>query len=1448
MRTFRIFLSSPGDCEAERAAAFTIIEQLNADPLITQFARLEVVAWDWGAGVPFDALASPQVSVNDRMPVPEACDVYIGIFRSRFGSPIPANEFRKDNGAPFLSGSEYEFDRAWKARRLGGKAPEVYVYRLRGPSPATSDAEQLRRLNTFFDSPPFRDQGQWVGSVNYFDDTAGFASQLAGHLRVILSKSHPRAKQSLRDWLESKAQRLQSDAGPRYTRESHVESDASSYFDWLLSRDCVVQEIDHKLCALWEEIQYPEFEPFLEEMRQLARELRECPFSCPNPTRIEQTQTGVYAAARRLERSIDIGSQHPSGLTIHRVRDIIAKVQDVLEANELNSTIAARRVLVVTGPAGQGKTHTLVHEVQSVLASGGIALGTLGQTLASGTDLRTALAQSWGYAEASFDEMLNAMEQAAAESGRRALIMIDALNETPNRTRWKNELNGLIVDILQRPHLTLALSVRSDYKAHVLPEVDPARPLWTELEHHGFSGIEPEAMEAYCAHYGVKAPVAPLIGELSNPLYVQLLVKSLVGRPSPSHWLPSWLDVWGAWISRLEADAQGRFALDPSRAKPVRRILNKIAGAMLEANKYELPRSIADEIARATAGNDELVGFLCSAGALMTRIDDDDEVVEFGFERLSDTFIADRLLNQLFENHSDQEPRREALRKAIAPGGKLSWLAVPGHDSVALSSRRAGLLTALCLAVPKTAGIELPSLIAEAQPRSKEEVLSDLQLCRAFVDSMRWRCAPFEFAGDRPALWAMYRRLGARLARNDDLDELIRLALIPGHPFAMERYLHPRLQRMHCVGARDAFWTIRLTDPWFEEGSNLSGVVRWAKVSDLSGIDAGLALVSARLLAWASASSQQQLRDDAIRGLARILVACPSVLSVILDEFLHVNDDYILESVLAATWGVLIHGGHRDACTQAAHQVQEAIFAPEVPHCHLTIRHYARRIIEVAAENGWITGIDLSTVRPPYRSSLPLNSLPTVDDLRAQSSSGGFYRILGSATDGDFYCYVMGGTSGGKPFSSQPLSSSAEPVRDFSSRRARPTQAPSGIFDIDLASRFVVWNCLRLGWTDARFSGYDTGPFTRSHVRIELPGITERIGKKYQWISWQTMLAFLTDNYQMTPSSGRQARIYDSPVQISYIELFDPSRWLAAPSKGAVNSLANDFWSIPSLPAWPPAEMDAIRRWGESDIGDLPAIDIINREPPVPAEWGSGPWISVVAEHVWKRPLVPGLWGLGMEQDVDIWLQLTPGLVLSKDLPALFQALEDPEQNRHFLGWGRIDLPSDWDARLAEWPGLQVDPEEHINFDRTDLPVNTLPLAGRCGNPDRQDEEGEIILPTPLLFQNWGLSLDLQHGVVRAGDQVIFGLMGRNALVARRDALMEILEQTQCSLVWWLRGERKAAIRRPGVPETEFPAWVDSYGMAYLAPDGRAHVTWLARDRRSASEPKNHSEVPISGS
>jgi hypothetical protein len=388
----------------------------------------------------------------------------------------------------------------------------------------------------------------------------------------------------------------------------------------------------------------------------------------------------------------------------------------------------------------------------------------------------------------------------------------------------------------------------------------------------------------------------------------------------------------------------------------------------------------------------------------------------------------------------------------------------------------------------------------------------------------------------------------------------------------------------------------------------------------------------------------------------------------------------------------------------------------------------------------------------------------------------------------------------------------------------------------------VVWNCRRLGWTSERFDEFDTGWQVRGEGRISRPGRTERIGKKYQWISWQNMLAFLADNYRMTPVPFTGQREYDTPHQIGYIEVSDPSRWLhAGPRPQTVSD--SDFWRVPSLPRWPTTDEEDLRRWGASPTFDLPPMDILNHVPKLPQNWGGGPWLRVMAEHVWPGPQAPGLWGLDQERDADIWWQLIPALVESASLPTLLSALERTEVRAKLTQLGRIDLESDGDAQLADWPGLLG------RFDRTLvssehhhdawLPVPWMYLAGECGDSDRSDGDGPVVLPWPQLFRAWNLTLDLQQGVVRRGAEVLFGLAGwvmrENALFARRDLLMAILAEHGLSLTWWVRGERRAFVRDTRTSRAHAKAWIDTHGIAYLASDGRVQVGWIGREERDDS-------------
>ncbi len=1436
MSTFRIFLSSPGDCAEERVAVHEIALRLNDDPLVSSFTNIEIAAWDWGAGVPLDALCSPQESVNKHLKLPEDCDLVICIFRCKLGTSLPSKEFYKINGTPFLSGSEYEFHRAWDARRRGASKPTILIYRWNMPIGfSCPDADQYKNLQSFFGQPPIKDDEQWIGSLNSYSDSADFSSKLEGHLRVLLSQQQPGIEQPFEIWLEHQASILSSNAGPRYTGNAHMETDIAEVFDWLLVRQAAIKAFDKVLAEVWKEICREDV--FAEErkgLERIAESLRndiywqrppDFHFVLETLKLIESkawNELDAHNKAREKDEKID-----KDGYRSHRLRQAAIEARDAADLLERYAEIADKRILLLVGPAGQGKTHTLVHEINRTLNAEGIAVGVLGQTLGSSGDLWAAIRSKLEW-QGTTEQLLDKLENEAANKKQRALIVIDALNETPNRNRWRTELSGMIGEVARRPHLTLVISVRTDYLKHVLPEIHEGedRP-WVKREHPGFAGIEPDALLRYFEFFGVKAPVAPPLGEFSNPLYVQLLAKSLKGKQL-NHWLPSWLEVWEAWMGYLEQEAKDKSILsDPSRITPIRRTMSKLAQAILDEGQFTLSRPQADEIARQTAGADGVIGFLCSAGALIDRLDKDDEVVEFGFERLSDTFLADRLLENLFNGLGSKNENLAALTKALAYGGMLFPLVSKEWMEHPLYYHRSGLLEALCLAAPQYTGAELPTLIPEDQEHCD---FSFWELNNAFTDSLRWRNKPEEFGADSQSLFEMWNeRVGS-----DGLDELIRFSLIPGHPFAMERIIHPWLLEQETPGARDTLWSVEIARMWSDEWT-LGQLVKWARDAHLHGIHEEVALPAAQMLAWTCATSNNPLRHAAIKGLTRLLAACPTVLEKILPDFLSVNDPYILEGVLVAVWGVLLDGADPRAAAWAAQQVYTSHFPDgNARWCHITLRHYARRIVEEAQRRGWLNDVDLSVVRPPYRSHLELDQIPSVVEMEAIDRSRGFSSILYSARGwGDFYRYIMGGNSASLEFSSTPLPSSTEIPRPFgTSEPMLPIRPLNEVFDLALAASFVTWNCRSLGWTADRFESFDTGHYTSQHGRSDGEGRTERIGKKYQWISWHTFLAFLSDNYAMQSGRNDEPCCYDTPDQVG-VHLHDPARWLrfGAPTK---NKSDEEFWHVPSLPQWPQPNLSDMTKWIESVSCDLPPADIVAYIPAIPKEWGDGALLRIASQHIWESHFAPGQWGLGNKYHADIWWQITPLLIHASDLPKLLQEIGNPDVLARIAESGRVDPANDWHIPITQWPTLQANWDDGFcnpNKDswRVWLPVPWREFIGKCGHPDRRDDHAPIKLPLPSLFQEWNLKLDLRRGVVCYQDQVVFGLSGwvhgEDALFAKLDVLQQMLAASKYTLVWRLCGERRAFLKISDPHSNS--AWADYNGLAYLCSNGQVQTIWL---------------------
>jgi tetratricopeptide (TPR) repeat protein len=190
-RTIRIFISSPGDVEAEREKARQVIESLQR-----QYADvvLQPVLWEEFA---LPATASFQETIDyllDRQPI----DIAVFILWSRLGSPLGPASVRSD-GTPYRSGTEREFDLMLTAFEQSGKERPIILayardddagFRQRVACSESSDLEELvaqRKLAESFIQEQFYDaQGRNIRAFCSYREPVGFAQRLRMHLRQAL--------------------------------------------------------------------------------------------------------------------------------------------------------------------------------------------------------------------------------------------------------------------------------------------------------------------------------------------------------------------------------------------------------------------------------------------------------------------------------------------------------------------------------------------------------------------------------------------------------------------------------------------------------------------------------------------------------------------------------------------------------------------------------------------------------------------------------------------------------------------------------------------------------------------------------------------------------------------------------------------------------------------------------------------------------------------------------------------------------------------------------------------------------------------------------------------------------------------------------------------------------------------------------------------------------------
>ncbi len=839
-------------------------------------------------------------------------------------------------------------------------------------------------------------------------------------------------------WFNSRIVEALSTAGPRYTPEIHVDLPIASeleafgrtekFFDSVKAHAryirkrfrgfgnfewkegppsldeltvSVSKKVKDTLCSLGDVTNQPigplnlhEIIEHIDGASVAISELQELLSDCERDYIVKCTEAGEKRDPYR---------NNPFREGLQRLWGLDSVLAEAREAITHAGGIADSALMLLNGNAGTGKTHLLCDVARLRVSTGHPTVLLMGQQFVSKEAPWAQVVRQLDLPGLSAGEVVGALEAAAQTAGRRALVLVDAINEGSGRSIWPTHLASFLTHFERSPWIGVLLSVRSSYEDLVVPTAVSARAV--KVTHHGFAGHEYDASRTFCLYYGIDLPSTPLIApEFSNPLFLKTLCRGLKEKgervlPRGFYGITSVFDLY---LSAINKNLASTLGFNP-KLELVRQALEAFAGGLVDGGDRWLSLVQGEGIVNALLPGREfersLYHGLVAEGVLLEECVWKDstareEVVLISYERFADHMVAKTLI----ENHLDPEEPE----KAFLNGGALAFL---WDEKEEVSP---GLLEALCIQIPEKTSQELLSLAPQ--------IIDRWGISNAFRQSLVWRNSNAFSEITREVLNGLIKN---DADWNDTLEVLLTVATLSGHPLNAY-YLDARLRR-DSMPDRDAWWSTYLHNAWGCKGA-LDRLVDWAwSVPSKAALEDDVVELCATTLCWVLTSSNRYLRDRSTKALVNLLTDRLEVVERLVKRFAMVDDPYVVERIYAVAYGVALRCQDPGPVGLLAFSVYREVFVSKSPSPHILLRDYARGVVERALFLGSKIDVDVDLVRPPYNSPWP--HIPTEEEIepllpdwtRGSHVSGeldwAYNRIGTSVMEDDFARYVIGTNS-----------------------------------------------------------------------------------------------------------------------------------------------------------------------------------------------------------------------------------------------------------------------------------------------------------------------------------------------------------------------------------------------------------------------------------------------------
>lgn len=768
----------------------------------------------------------------------------------------------------------------------------------------------------------------------------------------------------------------------------------------------------------------------------------------------------------------------------------------LLELNEIEKKLLQRKVLIIQGDAGVGKSQLFANAARKSFQSNGHALLLLGHLYLSNDPITMQIPFHLGL-PFNIDELFNILE-GIGERNQCVIVFIDAINESGNKDIWKTGLIHLFSKLDKLNYVRLAISVRTGYEQLVFDEAVQQKIQcgeYARLVHTGFQEESVEATKTFLNYYNI--PFSPsyfLQHEMTNPLFLTLFCKTYTGED---------FDIFTLFeriIERADKEAQKAAGLDGSSAL-LKNLIHEIAEFQLSQGRRAITMKELFELSfwNIYGMNNRKIPFTAAlerAGLLISYVYGETESYFLGYNLL-ENFICAKLI---MEKYPDKKELKNYLQ--------LKLLRIENGKITNFSN--VDIFIVVC------------SLYAEKYKEECIDIIDNLSddfekhhIVESYINSFLWRKTSTVDSG------AFIEFINHHAVGTDNVWRiLIENSTKPNHPLNAVRLHNVLLNK--SLSYRDYLWTTYINGLANDEERLFQLIDFFNKGNSLDGLTNDSIRLLLILFSWLLTSSNRFLRDKASKAMIELLKTNFQMCKPLLETFESVNDPYVIQRLYGIVFGACMKrtAKYKTEYIALSKYVFNTVFNKITVYPDMLLRDYARLILErflyeFPSDCGII---DIAKIRPPY-SSAEIPIIKKEEYYQRDSKNNGFNSIAmsmypegieGPGMYGDFGRYVF-----------------QSAVTDF-----------DGINLDNLYHYAMQFIRDELGYDDKLFGNYDTSSRHHYYDRHETKK-TERIGKKYQWIAMYNILARISDTHLLK-------HWHEEPYQFEgawepYIRDFDPT-------------------------------------------------------------------------------------------------------------------------------------------------------------------------------------------------------------------------------------------------------------------------------------------------------------------